>query len=59
MTTTFQVPFFPEITSREQLAAMSKTRLGEILFRTGHSRNQSCTKAELVDLLFADMFDLL
>lgn len=45
---TFQVPFFPEITTSTQLRAMSKTELGEILRRTGRSRKQRCTKSELV-----------
>jgi hypothetical protein len=50
-TAAFQVSAFPEITTREQLTAMTKSQLGEILFRRGSSRHQSLPKETLVGMV--------
>jgi len=50
MTITRTHNWFPEITTAEQLRAMRKPQLSEILYRTGHSRNASASKESLVGM---------
>ena len=50
MTTARPHNWFPEITTADQLRAMRKPQLSEILYRTGHSRNTNASKESLVGM---------